>query len=211
MFIPKHFRNDHVPEIFRFVRDHGFGLLVSSGDPVPFITHVPFELRESEEGAVLHAHLSAANPHARHLSDGQQATAVFQGPHAYVSSRWYNHVNVPTWNYIAVHLSGTIRIFSKEELRQSLDQLMHHYESGSDTPLRMEDLPPEMIEKYLKGIVGFELRIEQVEGKWKLSQNRDAESYENIIRQLKQLADPDASRIADEMMKLDRKEISRPD
>lgn len=211
MFIPKHFRKEHLPEIFQFVRDHGFGLLVSSADPVPFITHLPFELRESDDGAVLHAHLSAANPHAKHLMDGQQATAVFQGHHAYISSRWYNHINVPTWNYIAVHLSGEIRTFSEDELRQSLDQLMHHYESDSNSPLRMEDLPAEMIEKYLKGIVGFELRIEQVEGKWKLSQNRDAESYENIIRELKQLTNPDANRIADEMIKLDRKEISRRD
>jgi transcriptional regulator len=147
----------------------------------------------------LHAHLSAANPHARQLVDGQHATAVFHGPHAYVTSRWYNHVNVPTWNYIAVHVSGVVRIMSESELRESLGQLMDHYEAGADRPLTMDSFPDEMIDKYLKGIVGFELKVEKVEGKWKLSQNRDEESFANIIRELEQLDDPGAADVAGEM------------
>jgi transcriptional regulator len=202
MYIPPHFREDDPGEIARFIRENSFGLLVSQENGLPVATHIPMEL-EGQPGdhMVIRGHIARGNPQWRTLDPDTPALAVFSGPHAYISSSWYSQPNVPTWNYMAVHVYGRPRILTEAELRSALQNMTDTYEQGSAQPFHMDQLPPETIDRMLKGIVGFELAVECVEAKYKLSQNRDAESYHNVIEALQNREDPAGKAIAEEMKK----------
>jgi transcriptional regulator len=203
MFIPAYYRNNNLSEIKAFIRKNSFATLVTSGNRMPEATHIPVELIEQNDGsAFLQGHVSRANPQWKIFSEQNSVLVIFHGPHSYVSSSWYNHVNVPTWNYIAVHVYGKIKIIEGEELYKSLKDLVDRYEIISSKPTRVEELPKEMMNQYMKGIVGFRIDIEKIEGKWKLSQNRDKEDHENIIRELEKLEDVNARMVAGEMKRL---------
>jgi len=203
MFIPAYYRNNDLSGIKAFIRKNSFATLVTGGNLSLEATHIPIELIEPNEGeAFLQGHISRANPQWKNFSDAGSVLAIFHGPHTYVSSSWYNHVNVPTWNYMAVHVYGKIKIIDGEELYQSLKGLVDRYEAGSSKPIRVEELPEDMMNKYMKGIVGFRIEIEKIEGKWKLSQNRDDEDYQNIIHELEKLEDVNARLVAEEMKRL---------
>jgi transcriptional regulator len=204
MFIPSHYRNNDIQSIVNFVRNNPFAIVSTSGAGLPEATHIPIEVVETESGLILQGHVSRANPHWKDFEMNHRALAIFSGPHTYVSSAWYNHANVPTWNYMAVHDSGPIEIVSEKELYQSLQKLMNHYEGNRENPVIIENLPAEMIDKYLKGIVGFNIHVEKLEGKWKLSQNRDKEDFENSIKELEKVNDINAKLVADEMKKISK-------
>ena len=202
MFIPTHYHNNDISEIKSLIRKNSFATLVTSVNEIPFATHIPVELIEqNEKEFFLQGHISRSNPQWKSFSEKISVLVIFQGPHSYISSGWYNHVNVPTWNYIAVHVYGKIRILNEDELYNSLKGLTDRYESGSAKPVKVEQFPKEMMNKYMKGIVGFRIEIEKIEGKWKLSQNRDEESHANIIRELQKLDDVNAHFVAEEMKK----------
>jgi transcriptional regulator len=201
VFIPAYYRNNNISEIIRFITDHPFAQLIMNGPEIPFITHIPVELIHEGDSFYLQGHLSRANPQSKILTDGANAVIVFTGPHSYISSGWYDHVNVPTWNYIAVHVSGQLKILSNEELYNSLKQLVNRYESASADPVRVENIPEEMMTGYMKGIIGFNLSVKKIEGKWKMSQNRNENDFMNIISQLEKIGDVNASLVADEMRK----------
>lgn len=203
MFIPAYYRNNDLSEIRSFIRKNSFATLITCGSEKPEATHIPIELIEqNNEEAFLQGHISRANQQWKSFSDKSSVLAIFQGPHSYVSSSWYNHVNVPTWNYLAVHVYGKIKIIEGDELYLSLKDLVDRYETISEKPIKMEELPEDMMSKYMIGIVGFRIAIEKIEGKWKLSQNRDKEDQQNIIRQLEKLADVNARLVAEEMKKI---------
>ncbi len=126
---------------------------------------------------------------------------IFNGPHAYISSSWYNHLNVPTWNYIAVHVYGTVRMVEGEELFHSLAQLMNKYEKHSADPVTVEKLTPAYMQQAMKGVTGFEITITKTEATHKLSQNRDHESYTNIIHELDNRNETESAAIANAMRK----------
>jgi transcriptional regulator len=109
---------------------------------------------------------------------------------------------VPTWNFIAVHVYGRVQLMSEENFLEALGRLVRRYETTSKNPVSVDSMPQEFIEKLIKGAVGFEISIEKIEGKWKLSQNRDDESVGNVIRELEELNDYNAKTIAAEMKKL---------
>ncbi len=202
MFIPAYFRKTDLRETEAFIRDHSFAILVSNVDNKPWATHIPLELEhKSNRESVLTGHISRANPQWKSFSNEETVMAIFQGPHSYVSSSWYNHINAPTWNYIAVHVYGSMRILNDDQQREKLRAMVERYEANSARPFSMDAMPEEMIQKYLKGIVGFELIIESIEGKWKMSQNRDEEDKLNIIRELGKLGELNASLVAEEIKK----------
>ena len=124
------------------------------------------EINEAGKWCLL-GHLSRANQQAKSLKDGVEVLAIFNGPHAYVSSGWYNHANVPTWNYIAVHLYGKIRICNDEELHAHLTSLTAHYERNMAKPQDVSSMPAEMVKTQMKGIIGFQIEVTKIEGKWK--------------------------------------------
>jgi len=174
MYIPDHFREDRPDVLHDAVRRIGFATLVTQDLDA---NHLPMLLQASEGKHVLRGHVARANPVWK-KGEGS-ALAVFLGPHAYVSPNWYpskaeTGKAVPTWNYIAVHARGPVRwIQDTEWLRNHVGQLSAAHEAGRDVPWMISDAPVSYIDSMLKGIVGFELAIQTLEGKWKLSQNRD--------------------------------------
>jgi transcriptional regulator len=178
MYIPEPFREDR-PEVLRdAARTIGFATLITQDLEA---NHLPMLLQESENGHVLRGHVARANPVWK--KGAGPALAIFLGPHAYVSPNWYpskleTGKAVPTWNYITVHAKGPIRwIQDADWLRTHVGQLSAAHEAGRDLPWMISDAPAPYIDSMLRGIVGFELAIAALEGKWKLSQNRDAADH----------------------------------
>ncbi len=203
MYIPKHFEEKDLNEIEALIREFGFATLVSIEDGLPWATHLPLELEKTATGEwLLHGHISKANPQWKDFATMSDVLAIFMGPHSYVSPSWYNHKNVPTWNYKAVHLYGKARIIEGDELKNMLHKIMARYENAhAEKPLKFDDLPTDMLQKDLNGLVGFEIKVERMEAASKLSQNRDAESYTNVMEHLKKMGAYDADKVAEEMEK----------
>jgi transcriptional regulator len=189
MYLPSLYEVTDPAVIDSFIRAYAFAILVSSdAEGTPTATHLPLELAVNEAGELggryLYGHVARPNPQWRTLRPEQTVLAIFHGPHAYVSPRWYDHPNVPTWNYLTVHAYGKLRLIEDgEELFELLRRLVNRYEANSD--YRLETQPPHVIQQ-LKGVVGLEIKVERVEAKFKLSQNRNPADYANIIAQLRQ-------------------------
>lgn len=197
MYIPKLFKMDDHAEIFDFIRQNSFGILIISENNVPIATHIPIELEfTSENEPILRGHVSKANPHAALFEKNPQALIIFTGSHTYISSSWYAQENVSTWNYTAVHVYGQIRILSDDELLKSVEKLTKKYESGVEKPLYVSDMSQEMVRKQIKGITGFELKIEDIQAKAKLSQNRNEVDYKNVVEKLEETPDFQAKEVA---------------
>lgn len=177
LYVPDHFRQDDRAAQLALMRRHAFGTLISTAaDGELFVSHVPFVTQDEGGQVRVLGHVARANPQARALERATRTIAVFNGPHAYVSPGWYqNHPSVPTWNYAVVHAHGRVRMMDEAELHVLLMTLSAHYEAGRTKPWRMGELPPAYVDSMLKHIVGFEIEVERLEGKFKLSQNRAAE------------------------------------
>lgn len=202
MYIPNFYKNENTNEIRHFVATHSFGILVSQTDTKLWATHIPLMLDKNQAGKdVLHGHISKGNPQWKNFAHNTQVLAIFSGAHSYISSSWYNHENVPTWNYIAVHIYGTIKIIEGEYLLQTLKKLVDKYETASEHPVSVDTMSPKFLNKELRGIVGFEIEIDHIEAAYKLSQNRDELNHAHIIAQLQQKGDTQSLNIAQEMMK----------
>lgn len=131
---------------------------------------------------------------------GVKVLAIFPGPHAYVSPRWYTQINVPTWNYISVHIYGTLTVMEGEELRAALSRLVDNYEHSLPKPVVIGEIPEKQLAAEIRGIVGFRIAVEEVQAAYKLSQNRDEKSYHEVISQLG--SGDEASRAVAEEMKV---------
>jgi transcriptional regulator len=177
LYIPQHFRVDDPAALAAFIEANAFGTLVSSSAAGLHVSHVPFVVEREEGGKMrLLGHVARANAQWEALGGADHVLAIFQGAHAYVSPSWYEqHPSVPTWNYAAVHASGRARLMDEAELHELLMRLSSKYEAGRAKPWRMSELPAAYVDSMLKMIVGFELTVERLEGKFKLSQNRPAE------------------------------------
>jgi transcriptional regulator len=194
MYIPKIYRNNDISEILEFIRQNSFAQLITIADNLPIASHLPIMLRSDNDQHYLHGHMARANPQWKTFTS-QNAMAIFNGPHTYISSSWYDHVNVPTWNYIAVHAYGPIRIIDGDELYNSLKTLTGHFEATQEQPISVEGMS-DYVRSQMKGIVGFEIKVEKLEGKWKMSQNRDEKNYNSIISQLEKINDANAQAVA---------------
>ena len=185
MHIPRRYEEKDKEKVHAFIRENSFAILISVKDGLPVGTHIPLLLEQDAEGKdILMGHISKGNEQKHTLIDGAKVLAIFPGPHAYISPRWYTQINVPTWNYIAVHVYGTIRIVEGEALKAALSRLMDNYEHHRPQPVRLEEVPEKQFNDDFRGIVGFEVVIEEIQAAYKLSQNRDEESYHNVIGQL---------------------------
>lgn len=190
------------PEIVDFIRKNAFATLISQVDGKPWATHLPFVLGKSKSGEpVLSGHLAKANQQWKSISENEDVLVIFQGPHAYISSSWYNHENVPTWNYLAVHVSGKIRLIEGEELMDHLRSLTDIYEEGRPNRVRVESMNETYVARQLSALVGFEIKIEEVKASAKLSQNRDDVNYHNIVEKLEESEFPLDKGVASEMKK----------
>ena len=200
MYIPKYFRNDNIEEVKSFIEQNSFGILVSQADGKPWATHIPLELgRNENDRDALYGHISKGNPQWKSFADNSQVLAIFSGPHTYISSSWYDHENVPTWNYIAVHVYGIARLVEGEKLLNSLKKLVDKYEATSVNPVSVEGMSENFLRRETKGIVGFEIEIGEIQSAYKLSQNRDEKNHASIVNELQQRGDTDSLKIAAEM------------
>jgi transcriptional regulator len=192
MYVPAAFVPADQAALRELMADYGFATLVSAGAGGLVATHVPvmYEPRPEPNGRLI-GHLARANPHAKAL-DGAEVLAIFVGPHGYISPSWYQaHPAVPTWNYAAVHVYGRARLVTEEaRLREIVTQLVGKYENGRPAPWSMSGLPERYMQGMLGGIMGIEIDVSRIEGKHKLSQNRDAEDRRRVIATLGASQDP---------------------
>ena len=194
MFIPKLYRQEDREEILNFLQKNNFPALVTFDGTKPIATHAPVEVVETPEGGlIVYGHMSRANPQWKTFGAGE-SMLIFQGAHTYISPRWYNHVNVPTWNYMIIHLYGAVRALEGDEFKSLLSRLVERHESTSG--YRLESLPPEFVEKEIKGAIGFAMDVVRIDAGYKLSQNRNDEDHANIIHQLEGRADSDSHAVA---------------
>ncbi len=203
MYVPRFFETKDWPETARFIKENPLASLVSRGNEYPVATHCPLELEENAHGeTVLSGHVAKANAQWKLFESQPEVLAIFLSPvQHYISSSWYNHPNVPTWNYMSVHVYGRLRVVEGERLRNSLEKMTRLHERVSSHPLTQGVLQSE-IEKQIGGIVGFEIDIEKVEASWKMSQNRDDEDYRNIIAELEKLENYNAKMVAAKMSQI---------
>ncbi|MBS4171755.1 FMN-binding negative transcriptional regulator [Bacillus sp. FJAT-49736] len=205
MYIPKYFKVTNVDEIWDFVLNNSFGTIVSTEQGKPIATHLPLGLNKKGDDYYITGHLAYANPQWRTFEDeneNENVLVMFQGPHAYISSSWYNHENVPTWNYQSVHVYGKASIMGEQELEEELILLLQKYEHHRENATLWENLSPQT-KKQIKGIVGFKIKIQEVQAAYKLSQNRNEEDYHSIINKLKKEADNNSHQIAEVMKNRD--------
>jgi len=201
MHIPRRYEEKDKDKIHAFIRENSFAILISIKDGLPVGTHIPLLLEQNAEGKdILMGHISKGNEQKYTLTDGAKILAIFPGPHAYISPRWYTQINVPTWNYISVHIYGTVKIVEGEALKAALSRLMNNYEQHRPQPVRLEEIPEKEFNDDIRGIVGVEIVIEDIQAAYKLSQNRDEESYHNVIGELEK-GDETARAVAGEMKK----------
>lgn len=197
MHIPKNYREEDHAKVVAFLKQNGFPVLVSYDGNGLSATHLPVEVIESPNGSLtILGHMSRANPQWKSFGE-QEVLLIFQGPHTYISPRWYNHVNVPTWNYINVHVYGKVRMLAGEELKALLGDLVGKHEVN--TGYSLDGLPADFVEKEMRGVAGFALEVTRLDAASKLSQNRDDESYASIIRHLEERRDDASAEIAKEM------------
>lgn len=177
LYIPEHFRVDDGERLLEFVERHDFATLVSGGAAGLHVSHVPLIAERDGSGKVrLLGHVARANPQWQALEQAAHVLAIFHGPHAYVSPGWYaSHPAVPTWNYAVVHAHGKARLMDEAELHELLMRLSSKHESHRPQPWKMSALPADFVSGMLTAIVGFEIEVQRLEGKFKLSQNRPGE------------------------------------
>ena len=188
MYIPKSFAETDAAILYDFMRANNFAALITQHEGHIVASHIPFMV-DTERG-VLKAHLARANDQWKSFGEGE-ALVIFQGAHAYISPSWYaTHPSVPTWNYTAVHVYGVPQIVENEgEMRVMLRELVANHERGRSPEWTME-LPEDYLQTMMKSIVGFEMKIERIEGKFKLSQNRSEVDQASVIEHLRESAYP---------------------
>ncbi len=204
MYIPELYKNENPEEIRNFLKNNSFGILVNQTEGKLWGTHIPLELETNLQGKeVLFGHISKENAQGNSFADHNEVLAIFNGPHSYISSSWYDHENVPTWNYIAVHVYGTIRIIDGEEMLFAMKKLVDKYEAASKNPVKIENLSAKTM-RQLNGITAFEIEITEIQAVKKLSQNRDNKNHKAIISELENQNSSNANAIA-QAMKAERK------
>ncbi len=198
MFIPKLYRSEDYNLMREIIRENAFALLISSGERIR-ATHSMMMLNEDDpENIYVETHISRANPQAKTLRDGDEVLCDFLGAHAYISSSWYDHMNVSTWNYEAVQIHGKVELMNHDELYRHLDKLTSKYESFQKCPVMVKDMGRELVEKEMKGAFGLKIIPTEIFIKQKLSQNRKEHDFQNIISELEN-SDENGKKIAEKM------------
>lgn len=200
MYTPLHYKNTNLSEIKDFLVNHSFGILVNQVDGKPWATHIPLELEVDSNGNdILVGHIAKANPQSKYFKENIEVLCIFNGPHSYISSSWYKEEEVPTWNYIAVHIYGTLEVLNEEAVLASLHKLVDKYEKDSKEPLSLHNVSPKTM-RQIKGIVGFQIKIEDIQATYKLSQGREHD-HPRIISELEATKKAGAIEIAKKLRK----------
>jgi transcriptional regulator len=193
MYVPNANREDRLAVLHKLMEDQPFASLITVGSSGLFASHIPMVLEQNGAKGVLRGHLSRANTQWRDYSPSVEALAIFSGPQHYITPSWYPEKRetkkvVPTWNYVVVHAYGYLKVIADGEwLMAHLSQLTNIHEAGLPVPWQVGDGPADYIASQLKGIVGLEMAIERLEGKWKISQNRSEQDRDGVAKGLAEL------------------------
>ena len=199
MYIPTANSETRLPVLHQMMAEHPLAAVVTLGPGGLIATHMPLVLEDDgSEFGLLKGHVSRANPQWRDLTPGIDALAIFAGPQHYISPNWYpgkleDGKEVPTWNYVVVHAYGPLRIIEDSAwMLAHLNSLVNTHEAEFPAPWKVSDAPADFIAVQMKGIVGFEIPIRKLEGKWKVSQNRNEVDRQGAIQGLTELGRPDS-------------------
>ena len=194
MYVPKHFIITDKTVTYDIMREHSFATLFSQHNGMPFATHLPLIL--NKENTYLYGHFAGPNPQWKDIKN-QIVLAIFQGPHCYISPSWYEtNKAVPTWNYVTVHVYGEVELLEDENvLMDSLHEMVLKYET-TDSSYKLQDVDAGFLAGMNKGVQGFKIKIDKIEGKAKLSQNHSLQRQELVINQLEQISNTDERQIS---------------
>ncbi len=188
MYLPRQFREDRIEVLHAAMLEIGAAAIVGQGPGGLIASHVPIELDpEPTPWGTIRCHFARPNPHAQSIADGGELLLIFQGPQGYVTPNWYPSKGdtgkvVPTWNYVAIHAYGTATPFEDvASLRAHLGALTNRFERGSAVAWKIDDAPADYIDGLCRAIIGLEIRLTRIEGKWKLSQNRPLDDRLGVI------------------------------
>jgi transcriptional regulator len=193
MYIPRANIEDRIPVLHKLMEEQPFASLITVGSSGLFASHIPMVLEQNGAMGRLKGHLSRANTQWRDYTPSVQALAIFSGPQHYISPTWYPEKQetgkvVPTWNYVVVHAYGYLKVIEDPDwLMAHLQSLVNIHEANSPVPWKVGDAPADYIASQVKGIVGLEMAIERIEGKWKVSQNRSEQDRRGVARGLAEL------------------------
>lgn len=204
MYLPAHFEESRVEILHELIRSHPLAALVTLTAGGLDANHLPFEVDpEPAPFGTLRGHVARANPVWRQLSREIDALVIFQGPHTYISPAWYPTKQetgrvVPTWNYAVVHAHGPVRAIEDPAwLRDFVTRLTNRHEAGREDPWHVTDAPAEYIDRQLGAIVGLEIPLTRLQGKWKMSQNRPAHDRAGVVEGLTREGEPSRAAVAD--------------
>jgi len=193
MYIPRANQEDRIPVLHKLIEDQPFASLITMGSSGLFASHIPMVLEQNGAIGQLRGHISRANTQWRDYTPSVEALAIFSGPQHYITPNWYPEKQetgkvVPTWNYVVVHAYGYLRIIEDADwLMAHLQTLTGIHEAESPIPWKIGDAPADYIASQIRGIVGLEMNIERLEGKWKVSQNRSEQDRSGVARGLAEL------------------------
>ena len=201
MYIPKIYKSEDQDLMRKIISEKGFALLISDKEKLA-ATHAMFLLNENGGDFYLETHISKANFQAKVLKDGDEVLCDFLGAHSYISSSWYDHQNVSTWNYEAVQIRGKVKLMNDDELYEHLRKLTFKYEKNQKCPMLVENMGDEYVRKEMEGAFGIHIFPTEMFIVNKLSQNRNESDFRNIIKELEESSDENSQRIAEKMRNL---------
>lgn len=182
MYIPNAFKEEDSATLLKIMKENAFATLITTDENgKPVATPIPFLIKNEGEQIILQAHLARANAQYKHLESNSQVLVVFQGSHCYVSPSWYKSAGVPTWNYVTVQAYGNAKLYDDEGTMRVVEELSNKYESKQNEPWEPKNNMPEAM---LKAIIGFEITVQELQGKVKIGQNKSEEDLLGVVKAL---------------------------
>ena len=202
MYHKSHFKEKDEKEVLQFMQQNPFVILCGADKSgMPEATHIPVLIEQRGDKLFLIGHIVRKTDHHKTFEANPNVLAIFHGPHTYVSASWYdNPKQASTWNYMTVHAKGKLKFLDETSLLNILEQTTSHFENNDRSPALFEKLPTDYVASLSKAIIGFEIEVSSLENVFKLSQNRNKESFDNIIAHLNE-QNNEAKQIASEMLK----------
>jgi transcriptional regulator len=208
MYKVKRYQAKDQQEILKMMQENPFAIVTGHGaDGYPVATHIPVEVELKSDGKIIiTGHFSRATDHAKAFENNSNALVIFTGPHAYISASWYTDTKMAsTWNYLTVHAKGQLKYLDETGTYNIIKALTDRYEAASEKPASMEKMDEKYIRSNLKAIIGFEIEVLDMDTVFKLSQNRDDTSQQNIVKKLSQTGEQQAMAIANEIKRRRKK------
>lgn len=201
MYKFRYFTEEDNEKVLAFMKEYSFAMIAGMNEKYPVATHVPLEIKQMDDRLFFTGHIMKNSDHHKAFVKNEHVLVIFNGPHCHVSASWYpNPVQASTWNYMTVHAKGKISFGDEAYTRQIVEDLTNKYEK-EDSEAAFNKLPAEYIDRLVKAITGFTIEVESFDNVFKLSQNHEPETRQNIIEHLYKNGSDDEKRIAKEMVK----------